>query len=161
MEVWWRFGSSPRKLLFTVPTCASIRGARGPSTGVNNHRRPDSMIKVRFLSTSVLYTSHKFINVFINNVSYNNLHVSLVYRASLGALCVLPLLAIFLLGLSQTPFYSHRGVVVRRSDMYRTCIAFGIVASLASMYWAWYRRARYIMIRAKGQSAKKGKVFLK
>ena len=126
MEVWVL---APRKLLFTGSTCASIRGARGPSTGVNNHRRPDSMIKAAFsIDKCALY----IINVF-NNVSYNNLHVSLVYRASLGALCVLPLLAIFLLGLSQTPFYSHRGVVVRRS-MYRTCIAFGIVVSLASMY---------------------------
>ena len=36
-----------------------------------------------------------------------------------------------------------------------TCISFGIVVSLASMYWAWYRRARYITIRGKGQSAKR------
>ena len=84
MEVWVL---APRKLLFTGSTCASIRGARGPSTGVNNHRRPDSMIKAAFsIDKCALY----IINLF-NNVSYNNLHVSLVYRGSLGALCVLPL----------------------------------------------------------------------
>ena len=27
---------------FHVPTCVSIRGARGPFTGVNNHRRLDT-----------------------------------------------------------------------------------------------------------------------
>ena len=84
MEVWVL---APRKLLFTGSTCASIRGARGPSTGVNNHRRPNSMIKAAFsIDKCALY----IINLF-NNVSYNNLHVSLVYRGSLGALCVLPL----------------------------------------------------------------------
>ena len=59
---------------------------------------------------------------------------------------------------SQTPFHSHLRIFEKRS-MYRTSISFGIVVSLASMYWAWYHRARYIAIRAKGQSEKKFKVF--
>ena len=61
---------------------------------------------------------------------------------------------------SQTPVHSHLMRGVFRRSMYRTCVSFSIVVSLASLHVLGMVSPSLIHheIRAKGQSAKKAKV---